>query len=242
MITLVVGLVLITNGEPNMKENLSKQQEKQKSWNKKVSKIMIDEKYLGNRSNSIVEIIGYGATFTTKDVNSAFEGWLSSAQQREGDLSLIHFTPDMLTESNKDKFNNAIQGINRNEVIDKLKALELVINNTPKIDSSIFYRLINSKYNLYHKSDMSAHWLEYFLSKEKVDINSYGYKSLMSYAIQANNFPATQILIGASYKVIDKDFDYIRDHIIDIQENDEGTVDKEKAFEALRKIETLLTE
>lgn len=242
MITLVIGLVLTTNGESDVKENPSKQQEKQKSWNKQVSKIMMDEKYLSNRANSIEELIGYGATFTTEDVNSAFDGWLRSVQRRDGDLSLIHFTLDMLSESNKEKFNSAIQGINRKEVIDKLEALELVINKASDIDSSVFSRLINSKYNLYNKSDMSAHWLEYFLSKEKVDLNSYGYKSLMSHTIQANNFPVAQILIRASYKVIDKDFDYMRDHRIDIQENDEGTVDKEKALGALSKIENIMTE
>ncbi len=241
-LVLMIGVTLVAMAEPKISALDRQAPEKQKRWHKQVVKIMTGGEYLNGSSTGIDQMVKSGATFTSDDVSAAFKSWLSWAQRRDGDLSLIHFTPDMLTESNKDKFNNAIQGINRNNVIDKLKALELIIKNTSKIDSSIFYKLINPKYNLYHKSDMSIHWLEYFLSNDKIDINYYLWKSLMRSAIQENNFSVAKLLIKNHYKVTEVDFESLQNYTAHVLEDEEGTVDKEKALEALSKIKNLMVE
>ena len=87
---------------------------------------------------------------------------------------------------------------------------------------------------------MVIHWLEYFLSNDKIDINYYLWKSLMRIAIQENNFPVAELLIKKPYKVTEVDFESLQNYTTDVLEDEEGTVDKEKALEALSKIETLL--
>ena len=237
VIVFIVGTALVVTGESKTDVNTV---EKEKSWNKKVSKIMTDEKYLGNRFNSIVEIIGYGATFTTKDVNSAFKKWLRSVQQLDGGLSLIHFTPDMLSEENKDKFNKAILGINREDIVDKLNALNVVIDHSPEKITGAFGGLINPQFGMYAKSDMSIYWLEYFLSKKNVDINNWKKHTPMEGAINAINYKVAELLILHGYKPNAKDFEFIQGKIVEVKEDDIGQYNKESTIEAIHKIETLL--
>ena len=91
--------------------------------------------------------------------------------------------------------------------------------------------------------DMARYWLEYFLSKPEVDINCYrNNSSLMRWVIDRNNYDMAKLIMKHSYKVTDFDFEVLREHIEEVSEDAEGYYDKEKALEALSKIESLMVE
>ena len=244
IVVMAFSSVLVITGESKIDANIMEKDKllEEKKLNKKILKIMVSEEYLGSRAENIKYLIDSGKEITRKSVGIVFAEWLKSAQRRDGDLSLIHFTPDMLSEENKDKFNESIQGINRKEIIDKLKALDMVIDHSSPKTTGVFGELINPKFDIFHKSDMSHHWLEYFLSKRNVNVNNWEKRTPMGGAIYTKNYDVAKLLIKYGYKPNDKDFDSIQRGIVEVKEDDTATVDQEKSLEALSKIEILLME
>ena len=239
---MAVSTVLVVTGELKSEVNTVENSRliEQKKVNERIQKIMTSGEYLGSRAENIEGLVNSGKEITQKSVGIVFAEWLRSAQRRDGDFSLIHFTPNMLSEENKDKFNTAIQGINREEVIDKLKALDIVIDHSSEKITGVFWDLINPKFGMFAKSDMSIHWLEYFLSKKNVDVNNWEKRTPMGGAIYTKNYDVAKLLIKYGYKPNDKDFESIQRGIVEVKEDDTATVDQEKSLEALSQIETLL--
>ena len=128
-LVISVGATLVVIGESKMNTV-----DRQKMFDKRPLKIMRDDKYLHNRSREMELAIKAGAVITNEKIEMILHEWLISVERRNGneEASLIHFTPDMLSEENKDKFNKSILGIgiNREEVIDKLKALNIAIDHS----------------------------------------------------------------------------------------------------------------
>lgn len=243
-LVISVGATLVVIGESKMNTV-----DRQKMFDKRPLKIMRDDKYLHNRSREMELAIKAGAVITNEKIEMILHEWLISVERRNGneEASLIHFTPDMLSEENKDKFNKSILGIgiNREEVIDKLKALNIAIDHSSeKITPNILKRLINPRFDMHHKSDMAHHWFAYFISKKNIDVNNWEKRTPMGYIIIKNNYDVATILVKYGYKPNDLDFELIQEQIIMVKENvnDTGTIDQEKALEALRKIEILLVE
>lgn len=242
IVVMAFSSVLVITGESKMDENIVEKEKllEQKKLNKRILKIMTSGEYLGYRAENIGYLVDSGKKITRKSVGIVFAEWLKSSQRRDGDFSLIHFTPDMLSEENKDKFNESIQGINREEIIDKLKALDIVIDHSSEKITGVFGELINPKFDMFHKSDMAHHWLEYFLSKRNVNVNNWDKRTPMGGAIYTKNYDVAKLLIKYGYKPNDKDFEFIQEEIVEVKEDDTATVDQESSLEALSKIETLL--
>ena len=244
IVIMAVSTVLVVTGESKSEVSIVENSRlvEQKKVNKRILKIMTSGEYLGSRAENIEGLVDSGKEITRKSVGIVFDEWLKSAQRRDGDSLLIHFTPEMLSKANKDKFNTVIQGINREEIIDKLKALDIVIDHSSEKITGVFWDLINPKFDMFHKSDMSHHWIEYFLLKRNVDVNNWKKRTPMGGVIYTKNYDVAKLLIKYGYKPNDKDFESIQREIVEVKEDDTATVDQEKSLEALSKIETLLME
>ncbi len=239
-LVLMIGATLVATTEPKINKAKKEKILVQEKINKKILKIMTSGECQGSRAENIEYLVNSGKQITRKSVGIVFGEWLKSVQRRDGDFLLIHFTPDMLSEEHKDKFKRTIIGINREEVIDKLNALNVVIDHSPEKITGAFGGLINPRFGMYTKSDMSIYWLEYFLSKKNVDVNNWKKHTPMEGAIYAINYKVAKLLIQHGYKPNNKDFEFIQEEIAEVKEDDIGQYHQESTIEAIHKIETLL--
>jgi len=94
VLVFILGAALVVIGESKMNTV-----DRQKMFDKRPLKIMRDDKYLHNRSGEMDLAIKAGAVITNEKIEIILHEWLISAEQRNGneDVSLIHFTPDMLS-------------------------------------------------------------------------------------------------------------------------------------------------
>lgn len=240
---LLLFLVIFTQniiGEPKVKISLEENR-----FNHQIKKIFNSGEYNLHRSKSLRELKNLDKFLTNNHLRTAFSLFFDSLVKAGDDIDKINFTPDMLlNKENKVKFEATFPYINRNDLLDKLDVVNTLIHHLKKVnDSSMFTKFVNQRYYITHNVDMAHYWLEYFLSKSEVDVNCHKKNSsTMEWIIYKNNYDAAKLVMKHGYKVTDFDFEVLREHMQEVKEDNEGVYDKEKALEALSKIETLLME
>ncbi len=216
-------------------------------FNHHIKKILNSDKYHLYRSKAIKEELKNRDKFlTSKHLRNALNIFFETlAPKLGGDINKVIITPDMLlNKDNRIKLKKAFPYIDRDDLLDKLNVVNLLINHLKKVDdSSMFTKFVNQRYYITHNTDMAHHWLAYFLSKPEVNVNCYKKNSsTMEWIIYKNNYDAAKLIMRHGYKVTDFDFEVLREHIQVVSEDNEEIYDKEKALEALSKIENLMIE
>lgn len=213
--------------------------------NKRISKILSNEKYHLARADNILKLKNIDSVLSINHLSSAMNNLQNSLQKKilAEDRSIIEVSPEMLADKHQDKFKTIFSYINREEMLDNLEVVNIIINKLKKVqDHSLFDYLILSKKEYFHKSDMSIHWLNYFISKKEIKINCYSKgTSLMQRVIERNNKDVAKLLMEKGYTPIKADIELLQFYEKHVVSDDYPFDDGEGALKELRSIEALLS-
>ena len=243
-ICLLVIFLYYSMGATAMAETSAKKKAQDQLYSQ-VAKILNSDKYYGYRVKNFLLIKNIEENITGKILASALNKWKTALIARKDDINAdkIDITFEMLKLHNKNKLLKVFPNLDREDLLDKLALINEIIPRMKKIDSQEFlYPLVNTRYAVQDEHDLAIHWLEYFLQNPNVDVNCYDSISLMMVAIENFNIDVPPILFKHGYVVTEGDFEVLRDQYVEVNEDNNDVIIKEKALEALYKIETLLME
>lgn len=185
----------------------NQESEKEEIINREINNFLTKKKYHLVRFSNLTKFVNEEAVkINESHFKSAYNEWLASVQIREGDLVKINFFPSMLSEKHIEKFRQHFNYADREDILDKLRALEYLLSMYKhELDSIELGGLITTRFYLTNNPDRSIDWLKYFIEENEVNVNNYKKRSLMSEAIQANNVPAAQLLKENGYQTTDLD-------------------------------------